>query len=118
MPMFRLFVDSSTGVDIDPEYDYKEQDFKVEDKHRTRSGREYRYKWGDVEKITMGMRFVNSSTMSQINDWWKDNTDLLWMEVGGSSVSSFHLSNKSKPIDKRIKPYTDQFAGKIELESY
>ena len=95
--MYRLFVDSDNGLDVAPQYDYTEADKKVESRHRTRSGNEYVYRFGS---------------------WWDSNADLLWMEEGGIEVHSVHLVNKELPIGKPVKPYTDQFRGKIELGSY
>ena len=115
---FRLFVDSSTGVDIDPDYNFKEKDSKVESRHRSRDGSEFVYKWGDIQIINMGVSFVNSSFRAQVNSWWGGNVDLLWMEEGGSDVTSVHIINKTKPVDQFIKPYDTLFKGKIELGTY
>ena len=116
--MYRLFVDSSTGVDVQPEYDYKEKDKKVESRHRSANGDEYVYKWGDIGFVQFKVMFVNSAFKSMVNSWWGDNTDLLWMEEGGTVVTSVHLINKTKPIDGLQKPYSDLFKGKIELGTY
>lgn len=115
---FRLFVDSSTGVDVYPDWDYAEKDTKVESRHRARNGAEYVYKWGNVRSIKFSIAYVDSSFRAQVNSWWGGNVDLLWMEEGGTAVSSVHLVNKSKPVDGLVKPYTDLFRGKIELGSY
>lgn len=115
---FRLFVDSSTGLDVFPEYDFKDSGEKIETRLRTRDASEYVYKWSEYQKIKFSVAFVNSEFKSVVNSWWSSNTDLLWMEVGGTSVTSVHLVNKDKPIDRFQKPYTDLFGGTIELESY
>lgn len=116
--MYRLFVDSDNGLDVAPQYDYTEADKKVESRHRTRSGNEYVYRFGGYEHIKMSVMFVNSAFKSIVNSWWDSNADLLWMEEGGIEVHSVHLVNKELPIGKPVKPYTDQFRGKIELGSY
>ena len=115
---YRLFVDSSTGVDLYPEYDYKEDDEKVESRHRSRDGSEYVYKWGDIGMFRFSVSFVNSSTKAQVNSWWGGNVDLLFMETGGTDVTSVHLVNKKKPIMGVVRPYQDLFKGKIELGTY
>lgn len=115
---FRLFVDSSTGVTLYPEYDYKEVDEKIETRSRAREGDEYVYKWGDINKWQFSVAFVNSSTKAQVNSWWGGNVDLLFMEEGGTDVSSVRLIGKKKPISHFQKPYDTLFKGKIELGSY
>ena len=115
---YRLFVDSSTGVDVEPEFDYKFSAKKVETRHRARDGSEYVYKWGQYEDIKLTVKYVSSSFQDTVNTWWSNNTDLLWMEEGGTVVSSVHLINKAQPIDQFVKPYTDLWKGKIELGGY
>ncbi len=115
---FRLFVDSDNGVDITPEWDFKETGQKIETRQRARSGAEYVYKWGSFTRKKFSVMFVTSSTMAIVNSWWISNTDLLWMEVGGSVVTSVHLINKATPIGGFQKPYDNLFKGKIELGTY
>jgi len=115
---FRLFVDSSNGLDVNPEWDYKETDEKIESRHRTRDGSELVYKWGEFEAKEFTVMFVNSEFASIVNSWWSSNTNLLWMEEGGSAVNSVHIVNSKKPIDSFIKPYKDLFKGKIQLGTY
>lgn len=115
---FRLFVDSATGVDVEPEWDYERKDKKIEDRHRARSGAEFVYKWGEYIGIEFSVKFVNSSFQAIVNSWWNTNTDLLFMEVGGTEVFSVHIVNKDTPVGKVIKPYVDQFQGKIKLGGY
>jgi hypothetical protein len=115
---YRLFVDSDTGVDINPEYDYRENSEKVESRHRSRSGREFVYRWGGIGRISFSVMYVNSSFKAQVNSWWDANTDLLFMEVGTTEVFSCHITNKKKPVDRFIRPYNDLFRGKIELGTY
>jgi len=116
--MFRLFVDSSTGVDVYPEYDFDDSEKKIESRHRTRDGSEFVYKWSEYSVIKMSVMYVNSAFKSQVNEWWSNNTNLLWMETGGTDVTSVRLTNTTKPISKVIKPYYDLFQGKIELGTY
>ena len=118
MPQYRLFVDSINGVDVDPEYNLTEKDKKIESRHRVRSGEEYVYKFGEYKIIKFNVMYVNSSFKSIVNSWWSSNTELLFMEVGASVVSSVRIVNKELPIGKFIKPYTDTFKGVIELNGY
>lgn len=115
---YRLFVNSSTGVDVEPEWGFKDSGKKVETRHRTRSGEEYVYRWGDYRTFDVPVMYVSSSTMAIVNSWWNSNTELLFMEEGSTDVSSVHISNKSKPIDSKIKPYDNLFKGTIKLSTY
>jgi len=58
---YRLFVDSANGVSLDPEWDYEDGAKKLEDRHRTRTGAEYVYKWAEYRTIKFGIMFVNSA---------------------------------------------------------
>jgi len=116
--MYRLFVDSSNGVDVEPEYNYQEQDTKIENRHRTRSGEEYIYKWGGYKRRKFGVRWVNSNFKSIVNSWWDSNTELLFMEEGGTEVFSVRITNRNLPIGSIEKPYSDTFKGSIELGTY
>lgn len=77
---FRLFVDSSTGVTVTPEFNMSDGGEKIESRHRMRDGSEFVYKWGEFDKKKIDVRFVNSEFKSLVNDWWSDNIDLLWIE--------------------------------------
>jgi len=115
---FRLFVDSSNGITVEPEWSYRERDKKIESRNRTRSGAEYVYKWGEYKVVAFKVSFVDSSFKSIVNSWWNNNTELLWMEEGGSAVTSVHISSRNLPISEFIKPYNDSFKGSIELSTY
>ncbi len=115
---FRLYVNSANGVDVNVEYDFKDTGRKFESRHRVRSGAEYVYKWGEWTELKFSIAFVNSEFKSIVNSWWSSNTDLLWKEVDVAGITSVHLINKSKPVDRLVKPYNDLFRGKIELGTY
>lgn len=115
---YRLFVNSSNGVTLYPEWDYTENDKKIEDRHRTRSGAEYVYKWGGYRQRKFSVRYVDSATMAIVNSWWNSNTPLLFMKEGDTDITSCYLTNRDKPISKFIKPYDTLFEGVIELGEY
>lgn len=128
LPYVETFSDAVTGesnfVTVEPEYNFKDSGYKVETRHRTRAGKEYTYKWGDVGQLKMEVKYVNSSFKAIVNSWYGDNTDLLWAEkgagggIGGADITSLHITNKSKPISGFMKPYDDLFKGIIELGTY
>lgn len=115
---FRLFVDSSNGITLNPEYDYEKNRTKIENDHRTRDGSMFRYKWSAFDKFGFGVRYLNSSNMAIVNSWWESNTDLLFKDENSTEVFSLRLVNDSLPISKFIKPYDNLFSGVIELEGY
>ena len=115
---FRLFVDSSNGVTVEPEWNYKERDRKIETRNRARSGALYIYTWAEFKRIKMNVLYVDSSFKSIVNSYWSSNAELLWMEEGSSVVSSVQIVNKELPIGLFIKPYNNLFKGLIELETY
>lgn len=115
---WRLFVDSSNGVTIEPEYDFAQLDELILNAHRARGGRNYRYKWGSFNKWKMSVRYVNSSFMSVVNSYWTSNTTLLFKSESLSAVYTVALINKSLPIANFEKPYIDLYKGIIELETY
>jgi len=116
--MFRLFVDSANGVDVEPEYNYVERDKKIEARHRTKSGKEYVYKFGDYNAFKFDVMYVDSAFKSIVNSYWNSNAELLFMEVGATQVYSVRLTNKTLPVGRPIKPSTTEFKGIIELETY
>jgi len=115
---YRLFVDSANGVSLDPEWDYDDSAKKIENRHRTRTGAEYVYKWAEFRTIKFGLMFVSSATQAIVNSWWSSNTDLLFMREGDIDITSCRIMNNSKPISKKVKPYDDQWRGAIELGTY
>jgi len=116
---WRLFIDSSTGVDVDPEWDLALEDSKIEDQHRALDGSRYVYKWGRYRRWKVPVSFVDSSFRFHVNTWWLSNAQLLWMDNSGSTdVFSVQIVNDSIPVGGYVKPYTDLFAGVIELETF
>jgi len=116
--VYRLFVDSSAGVSIDPEWDYASTDRKVENRSMGRSGLSEVYKYGEFIGRNFSLRYVDSATASVINSWWASNTPLLFMREGDTEVSTVLLANEKTPIGKLERPYAGQFSGTIELGGY
>lgn len=111
-------MDSSNGVSLYPEYDFKEKDKKTEVRDRTPSGAEYVYKFGSYGGRSFGVTWVDSSTKAIVNSWWVSNTALLFMREGDTAVFSCRLTNDNTPVNQLMKPYHDQWKGTIELETY
>lgn len=115
---FRLFVDSSNGVSLDPLWNYKENLIKKESSHRTLASNYWVYKWSSYRKFKFGVEFISSGDMAIINSWHDTNTKLLFKNESSSSVYSVMLMGKDSPISKFVKPYDDEFKGTIDLETY
>jgi hypothetical protein len=116
---FRLYYqNSATGVELFPEYDFKERSRKMESRTRTTTGAEYAYKFGSYDAWRFKLTFVSSETKSIVNSWWESNADLLFVETGQTNVSSVHLTNRETPIFGYMKPHDDQFHGMLELSTY
>lgn len=117
MPSYRL-TDGTNVVSMDPDYDIKFENKKVENSHRTRGGALYKYTWGRFSRVKFKVEYLSSSDMTRVNSWWQANTPLRLYDTGSSVVVSGYLVNASQPIDQYVKPYTDLFMGTIELEGY
>lgn len=115
---YLLFVSSGSGVTIEPTYQYKEVDDKIEQVIRTRSGRRYNYLWGSFKKWSLPVEFVTSSFKAIVNSYWASNANLLFKSESSSAVYSVQLTNNTLPIGQLIKPYEDMFKGVIEVETY
>jgi len=115
---FRLYVNSTTGVTIEPEYSYEENADKVENRYRSRDGSEFVYKWGEYSKWKLPVMYVDETFRTVVNLWWSNNTDLLFKNESSSAVYSVHIVNGDKPVKNVIKPYIDLFRGTINLETY
>lgn len=116
--MYRLFVDSSTGLDVLPTYDFDQLDKKTENRFRSRNSNLYIYKWSSYKKFKVPVSFVNSSYAAIVNSWWLSNTRLLFAVSGNAAVNSVVISNSDLPIGQYIKPYITLLKGVIELETY
>jgi hypothetical protein len=118
MAQYRLFVDSSNGVDVDPEWSFAAKHQKVETEHRTRGGKLFKYKWAEYRRWEVPVAYVDSAFVSQVQSWWGGNQALLFMEEGGTEVYSVRIVNPEVPCGEHIRPYTTLWQGVIELETY
>lgn len=115
---WRLFVDSTEGVTVEPEYSMTQLDEQLQNSHRARSGAGYRYVWGSYRKWKLPVRLVDSSFMSSVNTYWKAGTVLLFKSESLSAVYTVAITNKNLPIGQFEKPYMDLYQGIIELEAF
>ena len=114
-----LQVSSSAQLLFTPEYGFKDSAKKINEEHRTRSGKLFQYKWSEYSIFKGPVFYVNSEFKSIVNSWWSTNTSLSYYQIeSGTStdVTTVRLINKSQPIDDYIKPYANLFKGDLELE--
>lgn len=115
---FLLFATSGTAVELVPEFSYQEDDEVIASRHRSQSGKQYVYKWGDVRGWKLPVTFLTTSEAGLLNQWWKNNTSLTLINETTSDEYSVRIMNGKKPIAQFIKPYTDLLKGTVELETY
>jgi len=115
---FRLFIDSSNGVTLYPEWDMLDSAKKEETVHRTRGGNRFVYKFGEYKKLEINVMWVNSEFKSIVNSWWNTNTELLFKSESETQVHSVMIVNAEQPISNNMMPYIDEFSGTINLETY
>jgi len=111
-------VDSLNAVYLEPEYNFKLNDKKIERKHRTPIGKKDVYKWGDYKSIELDVMYVSSGVREVVNSYWSTNAELLLVQSGQLEVKSVHITNKKIPINTFIQPYNNLSQGTIELETY
>lgn len=116
MSLVFTLTDSSTAVTLTPEYDYTDAGAKIEERHRVRDGGQFRYKFGAYDAFEFGVRYVNSSDMSTLNNWWTSNSSLYFLV--NSDVYAVMISNDAKPINKFVPPYDTLYEGTLRLETY
>jgi len=117
--MYTLFADSdSTGVTINPGFDFIDESRKFETTHRARSGAGYSYKVGMRNRFKFSVKFVDSSFAAKVNSAWSENTNLFFVADSSDLVYRMRIQNRETPINQFIKPFDDLYGGTIELESY
>lgn len=113
-----MLTDGTSVVSLNPEWDFKLTDKKVETVHRTRSGAQYRYLWGSQKGVKFKVEYVSSSDRCVVNSWWGANSALQLFDASSTIVLSGYLASSTPPIAEYAKPYDDQFNGVIDLETY
>jgi hypothetical protein len=117
---FELGINSATAIQLYPEYDFKDATKIIESKHRTPTGRQYNYKWGNYERFEFSLNYVAEANASVVNSWWDSRTELLFFITSDTNtdVYSVMIMNKDNPLLGFNKPYDVYRKGKLILESY
>ena len=117
---FELGISSADAIQLYPEYDFKDTNPIIEQRHRTLSGKLYNYRWADYDHFEFSLQYVSRSNASIINSWYNSRAELLFfVNSGGSTdVYSVMIMNDNNPLEKFNKPYDSYMGGKLILESY
>ena len=113
----QLGTNTGTQIHFSPEPDFSRPSQKIESRHRTPTGREYVYKWGDMQRWSMSVRYVSSNDAAIVQSWWNTNAELLLLEPGGD-VHSVWLTNEESPMANLDVPYADQWTILLNLGTY
>lgn len=118
--VFQLGPTSATAVTLRPEYDFERDLVKIENRHRTKSGRLYTYLWATYPRFEFSVQYVSSASAALVNSWWSANTNLLFFITtsGATEVFSVQLTTKSRPLASFVEPGAQYYKGKILLEGY
>jgi len=117
---FELGINSATAIQLYPEYDFKDAEKLIETRHRTQSGRQFSYKYGDYEHFEFSLNYVSEANASIVNSWFNSRAELLFFVTSGSAtdVYSVMIMNNDNPLSGYNKPYDTYRKGKLILESY
>ncbi len=91
---------------------------RLESKHESQAGKQYRYRWGARDAVSIPMTLVNCRDSTLINSFWKAEEDLVYFDDRNYIVVSGNIVNKDLPFSKHEKPLLDRWKGTIELEGY
>jgi len=78
--IFKLGISSVDAITIRPEYDYHSTKKRIESKHRTRSGRLFKYRWSSFARLGFSLDYVAGTNASIISSWWNSDTKLLFFK--------------------------------------
>ncbi len=117
-PQYLLFVNSSEGISLHPQYDYVREHQKLEASHRTQTGNMFRYRFGEWKRWKFSISHLSLQDIQLINGWWQNNTPLHWMDGVSTPLYQVLLVNRKLPLGQHILPYTDRYRGHLELETY
>lgn len=116
--MHRIWVDSSSYVEVAPEYNYVERAQRLGARHRTLSGAEYAYRFGQLDRLKFSASLVDSASFAQIVEWWLSNTPVYFGRVGDPQQFRMRITNAAVPLAGYFKPNKRLREGDIEMEQY
>jgi hypothetical protein len=112
--------EQSGVIQIYPTFEFKRFKRQIRSDHRMKGGSLFSFKWGDYERFEIPLEYVPVSKQQLVNEWWRDDNIIYFKQYSGSiwEVNTCQIVNKEAPLQKRQKPYTDYFQGKVILETF
>ena len=85
--------------------------------HRTREGLLQRFRWSSAFEFQLPLRWLSSSEAGMLNWWWEGQMNLAFTLDTSDTESVFicRIVKPSQPVGKRMRPYPDRWAGRLEL---
>ena len=111
---FRIGVDSSTAIDIYPEFDFVNEKKQIASEHRNKNGSYKKYIWGHQTAFSFTLNYVPASDTALINEWFDDNTIISLFD--DTQYDNLIIVNKSTPLAQHAEPYDTLYKGEILLE--
>ena len=113
--------DGTITVSLDINWEFIQKQTNIANSHRTIGGRESNYLWGSFQNFEVLISNVPSSDAAQMNEWWMDSTQLIFVYEGRTSVTAatsvdVFLTSQSQPFMSLSPPYFDEWTGTLAIE--
>ena len=111
--------DADSAYTLHPDWSFSERETMIVSRHRTQGGKLFSYKWAQLYRFQIPLRFVDSAGRHLLNSWWGDQEPLALTLDTSETPSTVQcvIVNDSLPINKFERPYVDQFSGLLQLEA-
>lgn len=111
--------DVSSPYILHPDWSFSDRETMIVSRHRTQGGKLFSYKWSQVFRYQIPLRFVDSAGKYLLNTWWSDQETLAFTLDTSETPSTVQcvIVNDSVPVNKSERPYIDQFSGLLQLEA-
>jgi len=107
--------DGAVVITIFPQQNVLDEKKMTRASDTTLSGVPRKYKWAEFDNFIIPIKFMPDSDSSQVNEWWRAQTTLTFsFDLIDYSVK---ITNAGRPFTGTTKPYVDEWAGQINLES-
>ena len=109
--------DGVSSVAWSPDYTPNLGVSKMQDSHRTPTGSRFVYKWADILSQKHSISYVTSADTFLFNNWWLNNTVLMYTpEYDALDISTVALFGSKLPGANYEKPYNDLYRIMILIE--
>jgi hypothetical protein len=117
---YTLWDASSNYVDINPAWGAAEDEGKIIDINRTKSGKLSMHTHGTWRRFSFQYEYVPASVAAVVNSWF-DVRQLCQLKITddlGTEVFSVQIVNLETPFGVHAAPGLDYFMGKLDLSEY